>query len=90
MKIDATHARAIRGFLITVSVQAADSQVIQQVTTTLDGQQLGSDSPSAESYNRSFNQVGFAGPGESHTLTVVAVDDQADEHRSVSNWVDQV
>lgn len=88
MQVSTTHQRAVKGFRINVSVQADGDETIMTVTTTFDAIPLATDNPAAQSYNRSFDQVGGWTPGANHTTTVVALDDNGKQHKAVDSWMD--
>ena len=88
MKINVTHARAVKGFNISVSAQSDSGETIVNITTTADGFVLASDNPGAESYSKSFSQIGGWTPGANHTTTVSVLDDKGKQHRAVDSWTD--
>jgi hypothetical protein len=74
MRFSLSHRRALIGHDITVKVTAAGKEAIARVATELDGRSLARDplAPPEVQYERMFHQVGGAGPGQDHVLTVHA------------------
>lgn len=92
MKFTLTHARAVIGNDIKVSVEADDGKEIRRVLTILDGFQIADDQlvQTSDSYERTFLGVGNAGPNVDHTLVVSAEQDDSKTHSSTSIWTDSI
>jgi hypothetical protein len=92
MKFSISHARAVAGNDIYISVQADDGKSITSVRTELDGLELADDELSAPSdfYEHTFSRAGNAGPLTQHTLIVTAKLNDATDHSSTSIWSDQI
>jgi hypothetical protein len=92
MKITATHTRAFVGTDISVSVECDAHESLGSIDVEYDGDTLDETSfdPGTDSYTRSFSQVGQAGPGDDHTLTVTASDAEGKPHTSVTRWTDTI
>jgi hypothetical protein len=80
------------GHRITVKVVAAGSEEIERVVTRLDGRVLGDDrlTPPEAQYERIFEQVGGAGPGQDHVVLVSATDGDGETRNASQRWTDTV
>ena len=90
MKFAISVSRGVVGNNIQVQVQAEAKEVIARVVTTLDNFGIGDDSlsPPSTSYDRTWIQVGSAGPHMDHTLTVVVTDGGGAQQSAVKKWQD--
>lgn len=90
MHFSVTHNRAPIGQNISVSVAADGSETISSVDVELDGFTLDDYEapPGTQSYEKDFNGVGDASPGQDHTLTVSAEDQNGNPHSSATQWTD--
>lgn len=84
--------RAMIGHAITVKVTAGANEEIKRVAISLDGRKLGSEilSPPEVQFERVFNQVGGAGPGQDHILMVRATNTDGDTQVASHRWNDVV
>lgn len=90
MRFSLSHRRALIGHELTVKVTASAKETIARVTTTLDGRGLAKDSlsPPEVQYERSFHQVGGAGPGLQHVLVVHATNGEGEQAVASLRWND--
>lgn len=90
MRFSLNHRRALIGHDTTVKVTAAAKETIARVTTELDGRSLAKDalSPPEVQYERSFHQVGGAGPGQQHVLIVRATNGEGEAAIASLRWND--
>lgn len=84
--------RAMIGHTITVKVTAGTAEEIKRVTISLDGRKIDSEtlSPPEVQFERIFNQVGGAGPGQDHVLIVRATNSEGDTKVASYRWNDVV
>ena len=87
MKFSLSHSRATVGHDIGVSVDG-EGKEISTVKTVLDSIPLANDTVNADTYQRSFHQVGVGGPFEDHTLVVTASGSDGSIHSSQARWTD--
>lgn len=92
MHFSLTHCRDLIGQDISVSVGVDGSETIASVEVDLDGFSLDDFDapPGTDSYQKTFSQVGGAGSGDEHTLTVTANDQNGNPHSSTTQWTDAV
>ena len=90
MTFTATHARAITGSDITVTVAAGEKESIAEVSITLDDEPLEELelADGTENYSRSFLHVGESRPGMDHMLVVTATDASGSNHGATTQWSD--
>lgn len=90
MRFSLTQRRALVGHDITVKVTAGAKEEIANVTTELDGRRLARDvlGPAEAQYERIFHQVGGAGPGQNHVLTVRAATSDGSSAVASRRWND--
>lgn len=90
MRFSLSHRRVVIGHSVTVKITAASGEAIARVLTRLDGSKLGDDrlNPSEVQYERIFERAGGAGPGQEHTLTVSATNDDGETHNASLRWQD--
>ncbi len=92
MRFSLDHKRLVLGHRISVKVVAGSGEVIERVTTRLDSRVLGDDrlNPAEIQYERLFEQVGSAGPGQDHVLLVSATSDAGVASTASLRWTDTV
>jgi hypothetical protein len=92
VRFSLSHERMVIGHRISVKIVAASDEVIVRVVTKLDGRKLGDDqlTPAEVQYERSFEQVGGAGPGQDHVLLVSATDSDGSARSASRRWTDTV
>jgi hypothetical protein len=90
MRFSLNQRRATIGHTITVKVTASASEEIARVVITLDGRNLEAEtlSPPEVQFERVFNQVGGAGPGQRHVLTVKATNTDGETRVASRRWND--
>lgn len=90
MHFSVTHCRDLIGQDISVSVGVDGSETITSVEVNLDGFSLDEFDapPGTDLYQKAFSQAGSAGPGDAHTLTVSAEDQNGNPHSSTTQWTD--
>ncbi len=90
MRFSLGQKRATVGHTITVKVTAGSKEEIKRVIITLDGRKLESEtlSPPEVQFERVFNQVGGAGPGQRHVLTVKATNTEGESRVASRRWND--
>ena len=90
MRFSLGQKRATVGHTITVKVTAGSKEEISRVVITLDGRKLESEtlSPPEVQFERVFNQVGGAGPGQRHVLTVKATNTDGQTRVASRRWND--
>ena len=90
MTFTATHARALVGSDISVTVAAGDKQSIAEISVMLDGAVLEELelADGTENYSRTFSHVGDSQPGMDHTLVVTATDATGSAHGATTQWSD--
>ena len=84
--------RAMIGHTITVKVTASANEEIKRVAISLDGRKIDSEnlSPPEVQFERIFNQVGGAGPGQDHVLIVRATNTEGETKVASHRWNDVV
>ena len=90
MTFTATHARALLGSDITVTVSAGEGESIAEVSVLLDGAALEELelADGTDTYSRSFSRVGESSPGMDHALIVTATDNKGAAHGATTEWSD--
>ena len=88
MQFSLGHDKAATGHDISVGVTGENGQLIAQVVTEYDASQLGNDQlqPAARQYARSWVRKGMAGPGQEHSVRVVATDQNGNQENAVTKW----
>ena len=88
MQFTIEHSKAAVGHDITVAVTRDNAQQIVRVITEYDSSQLGDDQlkPPANQYRRSWVKKGLSGPGQQHSLRVVATDQNGNQENAVEKW----
>jgi hypothetical protein len=90
MRFSLGQRRATIGHTITVKVTASAKEEIARVVITLDGRRLEAEtlSPPEVQFERIFNQIGGAGPGQRHVLTVTATNTDGATRAASRRWND--
>lgn len=90
MRFCVNHSRGFMGQDISVTVGVDGSETIASIDVDLDGFSIDDFDapPGTDSYQKTFSQAGEAGPGNEHTLTVTANDQNGNPHSSVTQWTD--
>lgn len=90
MRFSLGQKRATIGHTITVKVTAGAREAISRVAISLDGRSLETEtlSPPEVQFERVFNQVGAAGPGQRHVLTVKATNTDGETSVASRRWND--
>jgi len=73
---------------VEVEVKGREGQLVANVTTVLDGFEIGDDdlNPPEDSYERTWNQVGTGAPNQTHKVVVTAVDDKGNQSSASKTW----
>lgn len=92
MNITMSAERAMMGNTITVKVTAQGTETIRSVEVELDARTLGHEhfSPPTMLYEETFAEVGLAGPGRRHHLTVTVLDGDNRRQRADKRWRDEI
>ncbi len=88
MQFTIEHWKAAIGHDIKVAVTGENGQLIARVIAEYDSSQIGDDQlePPANQYGRSWTKKGSAGPGQQHTLRVLATDPTGKQENAVEKW----
>jgi hypothetical protein len=92
MKFQLRHCRATQGNDVFVAVQAEVGEVIESVSTVLDGFSLAEDplDPPTVAYENEWHQAGDAAPLTEHNLEVTATDGKGRATIATHRWTDSV
>lgn len=92
MTFEISNTRAVQGNDISVKVTAQAPESIARVETELDGFSIGENdlAPPHTMFQRNWSRQGSATPGQSHTLTVRAMDEKGNIQAATHSWVDNI
>jgi len=90
MRFSLSQKRATMGHTIAVKITASANEVLKRVAITLDGRKIETETlvPPEVQYERVFNQVGGAGPGQDHVLIVKATNTDGQTMVASRRWND--
>jgi hypothetical protein len=90
MDIQIRGGRDVMNQKVDVTVKGGTGQLIANVTTALDGLEIGDDNlyTPRDSYQRTWNQVGTGVPNQTHEVVVTAVDDKGKQESASKTWQD--